>query len=84
MGKVSSDIQVRILIGKRECDRFMNGLSHKATIDRTFQKKDEAVRFLQMYRNGYRKTGFAIFLNHSLPIKTLEFAGLEFVQYEFR
>lgn len=83
MGQADSNIKVRILVGKKECDKFMNGQPHIPTINRTFTKESEAVSFLHRYRIGYGDRGFAIFLNKSLPIKPLHFQGLEFIQYEF-
>ena len=76
-------IQVRVLEGKRECDRFMMGLSHKPTLNKTFRRKSDAVDFLNKYRMRTGRDKFAFFINKSLDIKTGHFAGLQFVQYEF-
>ena len=83
MDQTNKSIVVRVLMGKGECDKFQRGLSHKPTLDREFKKPEEAVRFLHKYRIGYAHIGFAFFINQSLPIKPLQYQGLEFIQYEF-
>ena len=77
-------IRVRILYGYKNCDRFQAGLSHDSPVVKDFKDQSAAMQFLDGMKMGYRSRGFALFIESPLPIQTLEFDGLKFVQYEFR